>query len=70
MRRWMNRVISFSFCGYIGLSDYRTVISEQEGNIRSANGTESDNITTIGWDVMVLFKDEYTHWIQLKDTKD
>ena len=45
----------------------RMAISKEEGNIRYANGTERDNITTRGLEVMVLWKDGYTYWIQLKD---
>ena len=49
---------------------YRTAISKEEGKIRSANGTERGNITTRGWEVMVLYKDGLTDCIQLKDIKE
>ena len=44
-------------------------ISREDGKIRSANGTDRDNITIIGWELMVLWKDWSMDWIQLKDIK-
>ena len=44
-------------------------ISKEEVNIRSANGTERDKITTKVWEIMVLWKDGYMDWIQLKNIK-
>ena len=45
-------------------------ISKEERKIRSTNGTERDNIITRGWEVMVMWKDGSTYWIQLKYIND
>ena len=45
----------------------RTAISKEEGKIRSSNATERDKITTRGWEVMAMWKDGSTDWIQFKD---
>ena len=45
-------------------------ISKEEGKISYANVTDRYNITTRGWQLMVMWKDGSTYWIQLKDIKD
>ena len=42
-------------------------ILKEEGNIRSADGTGRNKITTRGWEVMIQWKDGSKNWIQLKD---
>ena len=44
----------------------RKAISKEEKNIRSANGMDRDKIINRVWEVIVLWKDGSTDWIQLK----
>ena len=48
----------------------RRAISIADGYERGPNGQRKPKKTTIGWDVLIEFKDGTTQWVPLKDVKD
>ena len=56
-----------------GISDHRKTdraLSADDGYTISSNGRKVPKQTTVGWDILVEFKDSTTAWIPLKEVKE
>jgi hypothetical protein len=45
-------------------------IDTANGTVTSASGNVKPKITTQGWQLLVLWKDKLTSWVELKDLKE
>ena len=56
--------------GIIGYKKYKTYVSKEDSYVVTKSGSNQPINTTVGWNILVQWKDKTGSWIHLKDTKE